>query len=175
MSEENEEREGRGGMQMSFLNHLDELRRRLIRSVMAIAVAFTICYGFSDNIYQFLAVPVQKQLAKVRLAQQAEYGNPDWMQFKEGDQALYIITQDTSASKAPIPLGTTIPIKITRAQDGKLIPVVAKAMIVAKTSLLAGTPLRDCLSQGEAASLTGENDQLVITTVGGAFALYMQV
>ncbi len=160
---------------MSFLDHLDELRRRLIRSVIAIAVAFSICYGFSDSIYHFLAVPVQKQLAKARLAQQAESGSPDWATLKEGEEALYTLTQDTSINKMPVPLGTTIPIKVMRAPDGKLTPVLAKVWFVGKTSLPAGTLLRDFLSEGEAASLTGENDQLVITTVGGAFALYMQV
>src|SRR5207244_9265363 len=95
MNEEHEEREGRGGLQMSFLDHLDELRRRLIRSVIAIAVAFTICYGVSDYIYNFLAAPVQKQLAKVRLKQHAQGGNAGWAQRKEGAEAHYTLTQDT--------------------------------------------------------------------------------
>lgn len=175
MSEEREEHEERGGLQMSFLDHLDELRRRLIRSVIAIAIAFTICYGVSDYIYNFLAAPVQKQLAKVRLAQQAKIGNPDWAQLKEGDEALYIVTQDTAINKMPIPLGTTIPIKAVRGPDGKLIPVLAKFTLAGKIALPAGKPLSEFLNQGEAAALVGENDQLVITTVGGAFALYMQV
>src|SRR2546426_11955818 len=132
MSEEHEEREERGGLQMSFLDHLDELRRRLIRSVIAIAVAFTICYGVSDHIYNFLAVPVQKQLAKARLERQAEVGNPDWAQLKEGDEAQYTLTQDTAINKIPIPLGTTFPIKGVRGPDGKLIPVLAKTSFVGK-------------------------------------------
>src|SRR6185369_17116791 len=43
---------------MSFLDHLDELRKRLIRSALFIAAAFVICWIFSDNIYNFLQVPV---------------------------------------------------------------------------------------------------------------------
>jgi len=175
MSEEHEEKVEREGLQMSFLDHLDELRRRLIRSVLAIAVAFAICYGFSDNIYNFLAVPVQKQLVKARLARQAAIGSPDWSQLKEGQEAHYTLTQDTSINKTPIPVGTTITIKGVRAPDGKVIPALAHIWLVGKTALAADTPLREFLNTGESAALVGENDQLVITTVGGAFSLYMQV
>ena len=43
---------------MSFLDHLDELRKRLIRSALFIAVAFVVCWVFSGYIYNFLQVPV---------------------------------------------------------------------------------------------------------------------
>ena len=32
---------------MSFLDHLDELRKRLIRSALFIAIAFVVCWIFS--------------------------------------------------------------------------------------------------------------------------------
>jgi sec-independent protein translocase protein TatC len=175
MSEEHEEREDQEGLQMSFLDHLDELRRRLIHSVLAIAAAFAVCYFFSDRIYEFLAVPVREQLAKARLAEQARIGNPDWTQHKEGDEVLYTLTQDTAVNKIPIPLGTTILVKVAAAPDGKLIPALAQTWRVGKTVLPAGTPLREFLNQGEAAAVMGDNDLLVINTVGGAFTLYLQV
>jgi sec-independent protein translocase protein TatC len=43
---------------MSFLEHLDELRRRLINSLVAIAIAFLISWFFHKEIYHFLALPV---------------------------------------------------------------------------------------------------------------------
>ncbi len=43
---------------MSFLDHLDELRKRLIRSALFIAAAFVVCWVFSGYIYNFLQVPV---------------------------------------------------------------------------------------------------------------------
>ena len=44
--------------QMSFLEHLDELRRRLVRIVLFVGLAFMFCWNFSDKIYNFLAVPI---------------------------------------------------------------------------------------------------------------------
>ena len=39
--------------QMSFLEHLDELRKRLVNSVIIIILAFSVCWFFSDRIYNF--------------------------------------------------------------------------------------------------------------------------
>ena len=44
-----DELELRGG-QMSFLEHLDELRKRLVNSVIIIIIAFAICWFFSERI-----------------------------------------------------------------------------------------------------------------------------
>ena len=43
---------------MPLLDHLVELRRRLIRSAIAFAIAFAVCYHFSSRIYFFLAQPL---------------------------------------------------------------------------------------------------------------------
>src|SRR5437867_6868180 len=51
------------GGQMSFLEHLDELRTRLIRSIIFVVLAAMLCWFVSDRIYNFLARPVQRALA----------------------------------------------------------------------------------------------------------------
>ncbi len=43
---------------MPLLDHLIELRRRLIWSMAAFLIAFFVCYYFSKNIYTFLAQPL---------------------------------------------------------------------------------------------------------------------
>ena len=48
------------GGQMSFLEHLDELRTRLIRSIVFVFLAAMLCWFVSDRIYNFLARPVQR-------------------------------------------------------------------------------------------------------------------
>jgi len=48
--EEVEEHEELTG-QMSFFDHLEELRRRLMNSLIAVGVSFAICYYFVDPIY----------------------------------------------------------------------------------------------------------------------------
>src|SRR5512132_1031051 len=44
--------------QMPLLDHLIELRNRLIYSVAAIMVGFVVCYFFSEHIYAFLVRPL---------------------------------------------------------------------------------------------------------------------
>src|SRR5205085_10084412 len=64
--EAKQEREERLGGQMSFLEHLDELRTRLIRSMAFVLIAAFLCWFVSDRIYNFLARPVQHALANAQ-------------------------------------------------------------------------------------------------------------
>src|SRR6266446_2426314 len=57
------------GGQMSFLEHLDELRKRLIRSMAFVLVAAFACWFLSDRIYNFLARPVLQALANAQQRQ----------------------------------------------------------------------------------------------------------
>ena len=45
---------------MSFLEHLDELRTRLIHVVAALVVGFVVCWGFRDPIFHFLTQPLRQ-------------------------------------------------------------------------------------------------------------------
>ncbi len=58
---------------MSFLEHLDELRKRLTRIVAYIGLGFVGCFFFARQIYHFLAIPITKALPEgTKLA----YTNP---------------------------------------------------------------------------------------------------
>jgi sec-independent protein translocase protein TatC len=48
--------------QMSLLDHLEELRRRIIYSLLFLSAGFLGCWFYVDKIFAFLAVPIQKQL-----------------------------------------------------------------------------------------------------------------
>jgi sec-independent protein translocase protein TatC len=50
------------GGKMSFLEHLDEFRRRLINSLIAIAVGIAVGFFFIDRVLQFIMVPLQRML-----------------------------------------------------------------------------------------------------------------
>jgi sec-independent protein translocase protein TatC len=52
--DEEEELAGR----MSFLEHLDELRRRLVRAVLALAIGVLISFAFIGKIYDFIMAPL---------------------------------------------------------------------------------------------------------------------
>jgi sec-independent protein translocase protein TatC len=64
------------GKQMSFLEHLEELRQRLVRSAISVFVGFLICFYFSDNIYAFLARPITETLASLNLPPKLVMTNP---------------------------------------------------------------------------------------------------
>ena len=63
------------GKQMSFLEHLEELRQRLVRSVISVFVGFLICFYFSDSIYAFLARPITETLTSLHLPPKLYYTN----------------------------------------------------------------------------------------------------
>ena len=44
---------------MSFLEHLDELRKRLLRSLLGIAIAFSIALFYSRKILEFFLAPIR--------------------------------------------------------------------------------------------------------------------
>jgi len=47
---------------MSFLEHLDELRKRIINSCIAIAVCVLLGFGFIDKIFNFIFAPTRRAL-----------------------------------------------------------------------------------------------------------------
>ena len=55
--EEGDDEDGAGG-KMSFLDHLDELRTRLITSFVALAAGFLVCWGFIAPIFDFIMEPL---------------------------------------------------------------------------------------------------------------------
>ncbi len=58
---------------MPLIDHLMELRRRVLWSVSAFGIAFAVCYYFSNAIYGFLAQP----LADILMAQARAQAIPD--------------------------------------------------------------------------------------------------
>jgi sec-independent protein translocase protein TatC len=197
MSNEQEEKEG---LQMSFLDHLDELRQRLIHSVIAIAVAFALCFAFSTQIFNFLAVPVKRELCKERLAKQATYGQPTLDSLKNGEFVQYSFAQETAIGGVPVPLGTTIRCKVATAEGRKEL-VLAEAWTMGKNILPAETPLNKVIHPGESQAVyggqsdlmtrigaflgfsntntpqlaCGDQDDLVLLGIPSAFTLYMRV
>jgi len=61
---------------MSFLEHLEELRQRLIRSVLSIVIAFGICFWRADDIYGYLARPLTDTLRSLHMSDKLVYTNP---------------------------------------------------------------------------------------------------
>jgi len=58
-----------------LLEHLNELRQRLIKSILAIIIAFVVCLFFVEPIFEFLVHPFNVSLERVNTARLAE-GKP---------------------------------------------------------------------------------------------------
>src|SRR5438034_6472649 len=108
------------GGQMSFLEHLDELRSRLIRSVLFVFIASTLCWFISDRIYSFLAVPVERALAEAQRRQVPIAGLTGHESIvslnsaKEGDTGRYIFPEETKLGTSVIPTGSTVTARVAK-------------------------------------------------------------
>ena len=61
---------------MSLIQHLEELRRRLIHSAIYLVVAFFVAYAFHERIYGFMQKPITIALTRHHLDPQLVYLNP---------------------------------------------------------------------------------------------------
>lgn len=55
--EEEEDEEERGMLRMSFMEHLEELRTRLLRAILGLVVAFVLCIGFCKDLWDIVSAP----------------------------------------------------------------------------------------------------------------------
>ena len=166
-------------LKMSFLEHLDEFRKRLIYCVLAVGIAFFVGFGFSGQIYDFLSIPVKIEAKKARLAREEKLLGPDTRRvltqnLKEGDTLQYTFALDAVIENVKVPAGTTIPVRIVN-KNGKITAVMASNWILGKTVIPQGREIIEVL--GEAAVLPGFDirDELVLTKVSGGFTLRMKV
>src|SRR6267378_377607 len=61
---------------MGFLEHLEELRRRIIYSIIAMAGGFFVCWGYAERIYDIMQRPVLDALQKNGITSKLVYLNP---------------------------------------------------------------------------------------------------
>ena len=62
---DDEDPEERGMLRMSFLEHLEELRSRLIKAILGLGVAFVLCIGFSMQLWDIVRQPAVAALLKI--------------------------------------------------------------------------------------------------------------
>ena len=61
---------------MGFLEHLEELRRRIIYTIIAVAVGFFVCWGYADRIYDIMQRPIMVALKNNGMSEKLVYLNP---------------------------------------------------------------------------------------------------
>src|SRR5215204_6516042 len=157
--------------QMSFLEHLDELRKRLVRSVLFILVAFIACFYFSDKIFNFLAVPVQRELATAKQRRIESGGS--FSNLKEGDTARFIFNEKTNLGSVVIPIGASVEAKIANCEETKLCVLTEEDIFIGEVVVPKGAKVAEIISGG--ANTTGKDEQLIVTTAVESFTLYVTV
>jgi sec-independent protein translocase protein TatC len=79
------------GGKMSFLDHLDELRRRIIYSLIGVGIGFGVAFYFIDNLFAFIMVPMQALLTPGQTLTYIDPGEAFFLQIKIGLMAGLIL------------------------------------------------------------------------------------
>jgi len=158
------------GTEMSLLEHLDELRQRLIRSAIAVLILLAGCWFFHDEIFHFLESPVRRALAKAEAAGIRTVIEAQSYTLHEGDRFQYLLPEEVRIGDRIIPVGASVLARVEK-REGKLVIVLADPLVFGNGLIPAGTRLPDPPSSNPGSS----GDKLIVTTVQEAFSLYIRV
>ncbi len=87
------------GGRMSFLDHLDELRRRIIYSLLAVGVGFAVAFYFIGDLFAFIMVPMQQMLPDGQTLIYTDPSEAFFLQIKIGLMAGLILASPVVASQ----------------------------------------------------------------------------
>jgi sec-independent protein translocase protein TatC len=163
---------------MSFLDHLDELRTRLMRIAIFVVIAFVVCWVFSDKIYKFLQIPVQaamldaRRQGAIRLEGIALNRLSD---LPDGTVVTFSFPAETRLGEAIVQAGTTIPVEVQRAPDGFPELVTTSPWVINTVTVLDKGYVIPRELYAPSNGMLNPDNRLVVGTVQGAFNLYIKV
>lgn len=166
---------------MSFLEHLDELRSRLIRSIIFVFVATFACWFLSDRIYNFLAAPVQRALAEAQQTQVSIGGLTGQEtinalnSLKEGDAGRYVFAQETKLGPSLIPAGASVQARMAKDSQGNLGLFTDEPLYAGNTVIPKGVRLPIDFNAKPTTAAGNKEDKLIVTTALEPFTLYFKV
>ena len=169
------------GGQMSFLEHLDELRRRLVRCFVVVILATAVCWFASQRIYDFLAAPVQHALAEAQRQEVPIAGFTGtetiagMYSLKENDSGRYVFAEETKLGTSLIPPGASVTARVLKDAQGKLSLFTDEALYSGNAVIPKGVRLPVELATATAQERQGVNDKLIVTTALEPFSLYIKV
>lgn len=173
------ELESRGG-QMSFLEHLDELRKRLVNSVIIVIIAFVFCFFFSDNIFDFLSVPIRRALSEAErrdLPVKGVTGDEKILplaNLKEGEKGVYVFDRATKLGPSVISPGTSIAAVVGSDFEGVPGVFTAEPIVTNNGVIPQGVRLPVNLAANAEQEPTAD-ERLIVTTAPESFTLYVTV
>ena len=165
---------------MSFLEHLDELRSRLMRSIAFVFLAATLCWFVSDRIYAFLAKPVERALAEAQRRQVPINGLTGGEKIlpltsvKENELGRYIFSEETKIGTSVIPAGASVMARVAKDPQGQLALFTEESLYSGNTIIPKGVRLPvDFKALPE--DYAGISDKLIVNSLIDPFSLYMKV
>lgn len=179
-SGDQEEGTEESGVQMSFMDHLDELRSRLIRSITFVFVVFIGCWFVSNYIYNFLARPVQHALAEAQRRELPLGGLTGKEEIKalavlkEGDTARYTFSESTKIGTSVIPPGTSVLAQVAKDASGNTGLFMAEQLIAGNAVVPKGVRLPVDFNARFDGSV-GLDEKLIVNTMIESFSLYIKV
>ena len=164
--------------QMSFLEHLDELRKRLVRSVVFIVIAFIGCFFVSQYIYEFLSIPIKRALNEAAVRDMAAAGISEssivpLSQLLVGERGKYVFNRATTFGHVIVPVGASVQVVAAAGPEGGLSLYTEESILTPSGIVQKGVRLPVDLVAKPSESELGE--KLIVTTTQEAFTLYVTV
>jgi len=172
------------GPQLSFLEHLDELRSRLLRCLVAFALAFLFCFKFSGEIFEFLQTPVLRamNIARSQSIKVSGISGPESVlplnSLSSGDSCKVLFDRPTRLGQFTLPPGSTLDAIVSIDETGKMALFTQGAFVIGNRVVPSGTrlPIDDSafLSNSSLES-AGPDERMAVMTAVEPFTLFMTV
>ena len=168
------------GAQMSFLEHLDELRRRLVNSVVIIVIAFVFCWFVSGYIFDFLSVPIRRALTEAEQREVPITGLAGSEQIsplsslKVGDGGRYVFERVTRLGATTVQPGASVQAVVATDAEGNLGLFTDEPLITTDSVVPKGVRLPADLNPN-APTTRDPFERMIVTTAVEPFTLYVTV
>lgn len=168
----------RGG-EMSFLDHLDELRKRLVRSAIAVFIAFIVCWFAADRIFDFLSVPIRQALSEAERREVPLKGltgderTAPLNTLKIGEKGKYVFDRATKLGTGVVQPGTSVSAVVATDPNGQPGLYTDEAIFTGNVVVPKGVQLPAELIGDGSGNVADE--KLIVTTAGESFTLLVTV
>lgn len=165
---------------MTFLEHLDEFRRRLVNSVIVIVIAFFLCWFVSDVIYRFLSRPITKALTEANRREipvEGVTGNEKILPLSvlnQGDAGRYVFDRATTLGVGVVSSGTSVAARVDKDATGKLGLFSDEPIFTSNAIIPKGIRLPVDF-EGRQEADTSADERMTVTTAMEPFTLYVTV
>ena len=167
--------------QMSFLEHLDEFRKRLVKSVIIVVIAFILCWFVSGEIYNFLSVPIRQALSEAERREIPVTGGLTGNEkvlplnnLQAGDTGRYVFERATKLGVSVVSPGTSVHAKAVIDAEGNLGLFTDELIFTSNAIIPRGIRLPRDLSLQNSDSASAD-ERMIVTTAVEPFTLYVTV